>query len=255
MMEILRPNWPAPSNISAFFTTRVGGISSHPWNTNNLSYDVGDKFEFVLENWRLLTRKIDLPPNPQLLNQVHGTNIVIAECSGTIKIGDGSYSKKAGIVCSVTTADCIPALICNTQGSLVAAVHLGWRGLSAGIINSLVDILQVPAADLIVYLGPAISQENFEVGSEVREKFLLGSNETDTIEKINSCFIKKNKNGPDKNDKWKANLYELAKVYLNQNGIFDIYGGDFCTYNDSKRFYSYRRDGVTGRMASLIWFS
>lgn len=254
-MEIFRPNWPAPKNVFSFFTSRIGGVSSDPWKASNLSFNVGDKLESVQTNWKLLSKKISLPSSPQLLEQVHGINIVKADCNGSIKIGDGSYSDKAGIVCAVTTADCLPVLICNTQGSLVASVHMGWRGLSKGIISNLIKNLQVPAKDLIVHLGPAISQKNFEVGSEVRNIFLRECINIDIREKINLCFIKMNKNAADQNNKWKADLYNLAKIYFNEQGIFDIYGGDFCTYSDSEKFYSYRRDGITGRIASLIWFS
>ncbi len=254
-MEILKPNWPAPKNVFAFFTTRIGGVSSDPWSANNLSFNVGDKLESVQTNWELLSKKISLPSPPQLLEQIHGIDIVKAECNGSTKIGDGSYSDRAGIVCTITTADCLPVLICNTQGSLVASVHVGWRGLSAGIISNLIENLKVPAKDLMVYLGPAISQKNFEVGPEVREIFLRQCINVDIRKKINSCFLKIHKNKIDHNNKWKADLYNLAKIYFNEHGIFDIYGGNLCTYKDSERFYSYRRDRITGRMASLIWFS
>jgi len=254
-MEILKPNWPAPENISAFITTRKGGLSLSPWSSNNFSLSVGDNIKSVEKNWRLLSQEISLPSPPQLLDQVHGANIVQATCDGSTVIGDGSFTKKSRIVCSVITADCLPILICDVYGTLVASIHAGWRGLSAGIVTNLIKQLNVCPDDLMAYLGPAISQKNFEVGHEVKRAFLNGCHSIDLEKKVSSCFVRVKQKKVYQDEKWRASLYDLAKIHLNENNVFKIYGGDSCTYDDSERFYSYRRDGNTGRMASLIWFS
>ena len=254
-MEILKPNWPAPENISAFITTRKGGLSLSPWNSNNFGFNVGDNIKSVENNWRLLSQEVSLPSRPQLLDQVHGVNVVQATCDGSTIVGDGSFTKKSKIVCSVTTADCLPILICDVQGTLVASIHAGWRGLSAGIITNLIKQLNVNPDDLIVYIGPTISQKNFEVGHEVKKAFLNRCCSIALQEKVSSCFVRVKQKNFYQDEKWRANLYELAKIYFNENYVFKIYGGDLCTYDDYERFYSYRRDGNTGRMASLIWFS
>lgn len=258
-MDLIIPSWPAPANIAAAITTRNGGCSTSPWNSLNLAFHVGDSPALVEQNWQSVSEQLSLPSTPQLLNQVHGIDIVEVgdrkEVANVITpTADGCYTKIPGYVCAVMTADCLPILLCNTAGTEVAAVHAGWRGLAAGVVSNAVKQFCSPATDLMAYLGPAISQQNFEVGPEVRQAFLSSSSHEHVPHKINACFTQSDSEGGDsKSDRWMADLYGLARIALNQAGVSQIYGGDFCSYTDAEQFYSYRRDGQTGRMASLIW--
>ena len=259
-MEILKPDWPIPSNVCVAISTRCGGQSLRPWNSLNLAYHVGDKFESVAQNWQLLSKQLGLPSSPQLLNQIHGTVMVKAAGDGLVRTADGSYTNAPGHVCTVMTADCLPILLCNTEGTEVAAIHAGWRGLAAGIVRNAVRQFSSSSTDLMAYLGPAISQLHFEVGAEVRQAFLDNTFNDDSKDRgsknrIEGCFLKSGDEEKKQNEYWMADLYGLAKVALNLEGVTRIYGGNFCTYADSKQFYSYRREGQTGRMASLIWIS
>jgi polyphenol oxidase len=253
-MNILKPDWPAPVNVFSVITTRKNGVSLPPWNSLNLGFNTGDSVDSVKRNWRDLSKELNLPSAPQLLDQVHGAHAIKATCSAPAVIGDASFTDIAGIVCAVTTADCLPILICNTQGTIVSSIHAGWRGLSAGIVKNTIRQLAVSPGDLMAYLGPAISQKNFEVGVEVRQAFLSSASTPCIKEKFNTCFLRTTEEDENKTKKWMANLYGLARVILNEAGVTQIYGGDRCTYSDHLNFYSYRRDGNTGRMASLIWF-
>jgi polyphenol oxidase len=260
-MDLIIPSWPAPTNIAAAITTRNGGCSTSPWNSLNLAFHVGDSPKSVEQNWQSVSEQLNLPSKLQLLNQVHGIEIVeVGDHKGIANeitpIADGCYTKSADYVCAVMTADCLPILFCNPAGTEVAAVHAGWRGLAAGVVSSAVKQFCSPATDLMAYLGPAISQQNFEVGPEVRQAFLSSSSHKHVQYKINTCFTQSDSEGEvSKNGRWMADLYGLARVALYQAGVSQIYGGDFCSYADAERFYSYRRDGQTGRMASLIWIS
>ena len=254
-MEIITPDWPAPENIVAAITTREGGVSLAPWDTLNISFNTKDKHLSIEKNWQLLSKELNLPSLPQVLDQVHGIDIVRAHSGGSNVIGDGSFSDLPKTVCAVTTADCLPMLVCNIQGTLVCAVHAGWRGLSTGIVKNIIRQLAVLPSDLMVYLGPAISQKNFEVGFEVKNMFISSTSKPCLKEKFNSCFLRIEKKEENEVEKWQADLYGLAKMALNEVGIAKVYGGDFCTYGDPVRFYSHRRDGETGRRASLIWIS
>lgn len=261
-MEILIPDWPAPVTVQSAITTRIGGFSLKPWNSLNLAFHVGDDTQRVDQNWAQLTSQLKLPPSPQLLNQVHGTDLVEALCEGLVPTADGCFSHKQERACVVMTADCLPILLCNTAGTEVAAVHAGWRGLAAGIVSHAISCFSSPTNQLMAYLGPAISQKHFEVGAEVRQAFLSDSFHRNSKSKVTNCFSKpegdfhEGESRVDSSaDKWMADLYGLARIALNEAGVDQIYGGDFCTYEDTCRFYSYRRDGQTGRMASLIWIS
>lgn len=257
-MDLIVPSWPAPANIAAAITTRNGGCSTSPWNSLNLAFHVGDSPESVKQNWQSVSEQLNLPSTPQLLSQVHGIEIV--EVGGRKEIAneiapaaDGCYTKSPDYVCAVMTADCLPILLCNTAGTEVAAVHAGWRGLAAGVVSNAVKQFCSPSTDLMAYLGPAISQQNFEVGPEVRQAFLSSSSHEHVQYKINACFTPSDSEG--EADRWMADIYGLARIALYQVGVSQIYGGDFCSYADTEQFYSYRRDGQTGRMASLIWIS
>jgi YfiH family protein len=259
MTAFIIPSWPAPENVHAAISTRIGGQSVSPWGELNLAYHVGDNPKVVEKNWQLLSeqllsKKQPLPSSPQLLQQVHGTTIVDAVCNGSTPEADGCYTNRAGRVCSVMTADCLPLLICNRAGTEIAAVHAGWRGLAAGIIGQAIKRFDASPAELMVYLGPAISQSHFEVGVEVLEAFLAHtfvdkSSQQHMFSNIEKSFIKKDE------AHWQANIYGLATMALQELGVTSVYGGDYCTYADAQQFYSYRRDGQTGRMASLIWIS
>lgn len=247
-MTVLIPDWPAPDKIHAAISSRKGGRSVSPWDELNLAFHVGDEASVVAKNWQILSEQLRLSVPPQLLRQVHGTSIVLADTDGVIRTADGCYANRAGPVCTVMTADCLPLLICNMKGTEVAAIHAGWRGLASGIIDKAIKQFAAHASELMVYLGPAISQPNFEVGCDVVDAFLASCHPS-MHRQIRDCFVRTD------DVHWKADLYRLAKIALNSAGVSQVYGGDFCTYDDAEHFYSYRRDGQTGRMASLIWIS
>jgi len=240
-MDFIKPNWPAPKNIKAFTTTRETGVSDKSYASFNLAAHVDDNLLHVKKNRQLLFEALNLPSEPVWLEQVHGVQIINADHADKSPQADASFSTEKNNVCVVMTADCLPLLICNRQGTKVAAAHAGWRGLQAGVIEASIEALAENKQDILVWLGPAIGPEVFEVGDEVRQKFI------DEMPETISAFTA-NKPGH-----WLADIYQLAKIRLQNIGISEIYGGDFCTYTDQQRFYSYRRDGATGRMASLIW--
>lgn len=240
----ITPEWPAPPSVKALATTRQGGYSRSRWEGLNLAQHVGDDPQTVARNRALFTRAARLPNAPLWLNQVHGTTVVRATASATEPTeADGIIADEPGKVCAILTADCVPVLLCDRFGTRVAAAHAGWRGLAAGIIEATVEKLGICANDLLAWLGPAISARHFEVGEEVREIF-LGEDRQAT-----AAF------SPARENHWWADLYCLAQQRLAALGVDAIYGGDFCTYHDARRFYSFRRDGITGRMASVIWLS
>ena len=241
MPEILLPDWPAPASIHACTTLRQGGVSEPPYDSWNLAGHVGDDPEHVRQNRSLLRKYLQLPAEPSWLEQVHGTQVVDLAGAGGEAVADGSYTAQPGRVCVVLTADCLPVLICNSEGTEVSAAHAGWRGLAAGVIESALDCFQSPDSDLLVWLGPAIGPEAFEVGAEVRAAFVHD------LPEAASAFR------PRPENKWMADLYRLARLRLSRRGIERVYGGGYCTFQDSERFYSYRRAARTGRMASLIW--
>jgi polyphenol oxidase len=241
-MHYLFPTWPAPSSVKACTTLRFGGYSPPPFDSFNFK-NQPDIADTVIANRKLLMNELQLPQQPTWLKQVHGTKVVQADQISPLDIpeADASYTCTPGVVCSILTADCIPVLVCNQQGTKVAAIHAGWRGLSAGVIEATINKLQ-PAEDLIAWLGPAIGPKFFEVGEEVRREFMQSDSQATLAFK------------PHSDHTWLADIYMLAKQRLNSCGVTRIFGGEFCTYSDPTRFYSYRRDqGKTGGMASLIW--
>ena len=241
MANTLLPAWPAPPNVRALQTLRNDGFSQAPWNSFNLGDHVGDAVEHIGANRAELRRQ--LPREPLWLKQVHGVVAVNAENSPNFVTADASFARASGYVCAVMTADCLPILLCDQAGSVVAAAHAGWRGLLDGVIEQTVAGMGVPPATLIAWLGPAIGPTCFEVGDEVRAAFVSKSAEAA------SAFVALGQG------KWLADIYQLARQRLNGLGVFDISGGDACTVSEPKRYFSYRRDGVTGRMASLIWLA
>ena len=234
------PDWRAPSWVKAVSTTRDGGVSGGVYASLNLAEHVGDDGYAVAENRRRLREALALPTEPVWLQQVHGRAVVMADTAATGAAGDAAVSRAAGHVCAVMTADCLPLLLCDRAGTAVAAAHAGWRGLADGVIEATVAALGVPANSLIAWLGPAIGPQAFEVGDDVRAAFIAH----DAI--ATAAF-------QPHGDRWHANLYRLAHQRLAALGVAEIHGGDLCTYTDSTRFFSYRRDGATGRMATLIW--
>lgn len=228
--EFIVPDWPAPANVRALATTRAHG-------------NLADHVEF--QNSAVAARRRELrahlPAGPLWLKQVHGVRCVVAEESDAGVEADAALSRAAGTVCAVLTADCLPILLCDDAGTVVAAVHAGWRGLAAGVVESTVSAMAVPGERLMAWLGPAIGPYAFEVGEDVVAAF------THADEEAGAAFVAR----PD--GKWLCDLYALARIRLRRLGIGRIFGGGFCTFTDAERFYSYRRERDTGRMASLIW--
>jgi polyphenol oxidase len=240
-LSFIEPDWPAPSNVRAVATTRTGGASVAAFAGLNLGAHVGDDAGSVAENRRRVRAVLALPREPVWLNQVHGTTVVEAVAHEAPPTADASFSRTAGQVCVVLTADCLPVLFCDRDGTRVAAAHAGWRGLAGGVLNSAVRALETPPQRLLAWLGPAIEQEAFEVGAEVREQFLSMAADNAQAFAINA------------RGRWQADLYQLARRQLEQLGVGHVYGGSFRCYADRDRFFSYRRDGVTGRMATMVW--
>jgi YfiH family protein len=245
------PHWPAPSNVKACMTTRLGGVSAGPYSSLNLGDHVGDDSQNVALNRQRLSALLDLPSPPVWLNQVHGTGIVELPLGGSpsspdagdIPRSDGSFSRQIHQVCTVMTADCLPVLLCDTQGTVVAAAHAGWRGLAAGVLENTIQAMAVAPKSLLAWLGPAIGPDAFEVGHDVVTAF------TETQPEARNAFR------PISADHWLADIYALARLRLRQAGVTQLSGGGYCTYRESQRFYSYRRDKITGRMAALIWLA
>lgn len=235
----LIPDWPAPANVRACVSTRAGGVSQAPFDSFNLGDHVGDEPAAVAENRRRLEQAQGC--RPAWLSQVHGIEVVEADPS-RVATADASWSATPGIACAVLTADCLPALFCDRAGTRVAAAHAGWRGLAGGVLEATLDKLAVPAGEVLVWLGPAIGPQAFEVGPEVREAFLADHADAAV------AFVPSVNAG-----RYMADIYQLARIRLAARGVTAVYGGGLCTFSDTERFYSYRRNPRTGRQASLVW--
>ena len=253
-IDVITPQWPAPANVGAAITLRSGGCSRAPFDQSNLALHVQDQPQDVFANRRSLVQSLSLPAQPLWLDQVHGTDIVyvsevyVPEAVDTAR-ADGSYSDQAGAACVVLTADCLPVLFCDRAGTQVAAAHAGWRGLCGGILRKTVATFKQSPEQLLAYLGPAIGPQVFEVGGEVLQAFLDQAQNPQQQQAINAAFsAQRSAEG-----KYLADLYALARAELQASGVRQIYGGDYCSYSDSERFYSYRRAPKTGRNGSLIW--
>lgn len=243
MSELIFPDWPQPKNVLSCSTTRIGGVSLPPFDSLNLGSHVGDEPEAVRENRSRLLSLANLPQHPLWLEQVHGTKVL--HLNGNAfenRQADAVYTNQAGQVCAIMTADCLPVLFCSKDGKEVAAAHAGWRGLCDGILENTVAQFTKPTNEIMAWFGPAIGPKKFEVGAEVRQAFINQSSDLDL------GFIAQG-------DKFLADIYLLARIKLQAIGISSIYGGSFCTVSDEYRFFSYRRAGITGRMASLIWIN
>lgn len=240
-MSWLEADWPAPDCIRAGITLRQGGVSKPPYDSFNLATHVGDEPTKVNQNRAILNESLNLSGEPQWLEQVHSTKAVILPNEVAIPKADASYTTDKNIVCAVMTADCLPLLITDKHGSCVAAIHAGWRGLCDGIVEATIKKLPVESETLMVWLGPAIGADVYEVGKEVYDAF------TKDHEEAKQAFTATSEGH------WLFDIYGLARLRLSKMGITQIYGSDHCTLSEEDKFFSYRRDDVTGRMASLIW--
>jgi YfiH family protein len=237
--HLIIPNWHAPPNVHALQTTRIGGFSRAPYDSLNLGSHVADAPLDVARN-RILLNTL-MPSEPVWLEQVHGMVVANADSASCLPQADACIATHRSAVCVVMTADCLPVLLCDQQGTVVGAVHAGWKGLAAGVIEATVQAMNAPPQNLMAWLGPAISQDAFEVGAEVREVFITADPQA------SAAFVA----GQD--GKWLADIYALARLRLNALGITKIFGGDYCTYLEADKFFSYRRDGTTGRTGTFIW--
>lgn len=237
----IRPEWPAPPNVRAAVTTRDGGVSVGAYSSLNLGTHVGDIAEAVLENRRRVRDALGLRAEPVWLNQVHGTHVIAVGEHDEPPTADASFAIAPGPACVVLTADCLPVIFCDDAGTRVAAAHAGWRGLADGVLAATVGALGVPPANVLAWLGPAIEQSAFEVGDEVRARFVEANPSTA------ESFVRNER------DRWQADLYALARFELQRLGLSRVYGGGYRCFEDRARFFSYRRDGVTGRMGTFVW--
>ncbi len=246
----ITPDWPAPARVRALITTRSGGASAAPYASLNLGDHVGDDPLKVSQNRTLL--RAHIPAEPKWLKQVHGIAVADADKCLIGAEADASVAHHAGNVCAVLTADCLPVLLTDTTGTVVGAAHAGWRSLLNGVVEATVAAMHVPASSVIAYLGPAIGSQAFEVGEEVRAAFIAAQPEA-----ANAFILSKiqheTRNTQLETQRWLADIYQLARLRLQRHGVAGVYGGGLCTFTDAARFFSYRRDGVTGRMASLVW--
>jgi polyphenol oxidase len=248
LSSFILPNWPAPANVHAMQTNRNGGCSHAPYDSFNFGLHVKDNPIQVAQNRQMLSDY--LPSEPVWLNQTHSIHVVDAANTTCAPDADASFSTKKNVVCVIMTADCLPVLLCDKAGTIVIAVHAGWRGLCDGALEASIDAAcraaQIKPDDLMAWLGPAIGPNAFEVGAEVRAQFMAQDGQAETAFKPHG-------------NKYLCNIYQIATQRLNNLGITQIYGGgiesDFCTFTQKEQFFSYRRDGETGRMATLIWLA
>ena len=240
-LEWIEPDWPVPARVRVLSTLRAGGCSLGHYASLNLAAHVGDDPECVGENRRRLREAAGLPGEPLWLEQVHGTAVALHDGGAGVPRADAAIATSAGRVCAVLTADCLPVVLADRAGSRIGVAHAGWRGLVGGVVEATIAALRCPVGELIAWLGPAIGPAAFEVGPEVREAF------TTRLPSLAECFVA-NARG-----RLQADLYGLARRQLAAAGVNAVYGGDWCTASDPRRFFSFRRDGTTGRMATLAW--
>lgn len=240
----LEADWPAPPGVRVISTFRGDdslGVSRGPWSSLNLGDHVGDDPAAVAENRRRLRDAAGLASEPRWLDQVHGTQVADLDSGGPVAPADAAITRRNEVVCAILTADCLPIVFATESGDAIAAAHAGWRGLAAGVIESTVRSLAAPPQSLMVWLGPAISLEHFEVGGEVREVFIRHDLQAGKAFQLNA------------RGRFMADLGALARQRLKSLGVERVYGGGECTYARADRYFSYRRDGPTGRQATLIW--
>jgi YfiH family protein len=236
------PQWPVPGQVRALATTRAGGSSNDPYSSFNIGMAVGDEPAAVAAN-RAVLRSF-LPAEPCWLKQVHGTRVI--EAGGDQRDApaeaDASVTRAPGVVLAIQSADCLPVLLAEREGRIIAAAHAGWRGLCDGVIENAVRSMGVPGGSIVAWLGPAIGSVSYEVGEDVYRAFV------DQDEEAEAAFVARLSPG-----KYLMDLYALARQRLARLGVADVHGGGYCTLRESGRFFSYRRDGQTGRMATLLW--
>ena len=242
MIETIQPGWDAPRGISACCTTRPAGVSAAPFDSFNLALHVGDDESLVRQNRDLLRQSLSLPAEPCWLNQTHGVQVATLEQDATRDV-DAAVTRRRGTVAVVMTADCLPILLCNRNGDEVAAVHAGWRGLQAGVIQATLASMKSAYNQLLAWVGPGISQSCFEVGEEVRTAFI------DSMPAAADCF------SANRQGHFLCDLAGLARLVLTAQGVNSVTLDPHCSYRDTELLYSYRREAVTGRMASLIWIN
>ncbi|WP_323754719.1 peptidoglycan editing factor PgeF [Marinobacter sp.] len=244
--DLLRPDWSVSAQVRALSTTRKGGVSQSPWQSLNLGGHVGDNSADVARNRQRLASVMGIESGQiGWLNQVHGTRAVeltsnnLNDCPDA----DASFTRERGVVCAILTADCLPVMLADRSGAVVGAAHAGWRSLCGGVLENLIEAMAVEQSELVAWFGPSIGPANFEVGPEVQAAFVEQQAESA------SAFCTQGA----RPGHFIADIYELARLRLTRAGVTDIHGGGLCTVGDSERFYSYRRDGQTGRMATLVW--
>lgn len=240
-LEVLRPEWPAPACVRGLSTTRLGGASTGAYSSLNLGEHVGDSPEHVRENRRRLQQMLG-STQARWLKQVHGTHVARLDGDAVAEAADAAVTATAGEGCVVMTADCLPVLFCDRSGTRAAAAHAGWRGLAAGVLEATVTAMGAAPDTLLAWLGPAIGPQSYEVGDDVRGAFMVQGPEAA------AAFRPGRMRG-----KWWCDLYLLARQRLAMAGVGAVYGGGYCTYAERDRFFSFRRDGECGRMATLIW--
>lgn len=244
-MKWIEPDWPAPARVRALSTTRDGGVSDGVFSGLNLGAHVGDLPARVEANRARLQQAAAIPGPLNWLNQVHGTVVHgVSSDYGCAPDADAACARQGEQACIVMTADCLPVLFCDRAGSVVAAAHAGWRGLQGGVLEASIAAMGCEPGEILAWLGPAIGPTAFEVGGEVRDAFMAEQADAAT------AFVPSPNEG-----KWLADIYRLARLRLARAGVSAVYGGEYCTFSDSEQFYSYRRDGQTGRMASIIWLT
>lgn len=245
---LIEADWVAPPGIRAVVTQRGGGLSAAPFCSLNLGDHVGDNPVVVRRNRERLALALGISRQPQWLRQVHGIAVVDARADGVVREGDAVWTDEAGIVCAVLTADCLPVVLAAEDGSELAVAHCGWRGLAAGVLSSSVARFSVLPRRIRAWLGPAIGPAAFEVGDEVRQAF-LAAQDAAWHRHIDAAFVPI----AYQPGKFLADIYALARIFLQALGVEDVSGGGRCTVTERDLFFSYRRDGVTGRMATLAW--
>lgn len=272
-VAIVKPNWPAPTHIIAGTTLRSGGVSHAPYHSLNLATHVDDLLDNVMRNRARLEYAVrqlnplqadtteQSPLSWQWLNQTHSSCVIALPESNHLalkKPNDAAISRQANTVCAVLTADCLPILVTDREGSQVAAIHAGWRGLCGGVVANTINALQKnsPTAqpELIAWLGPCIRQSHYEVGGDMRKTVLAAELYANNPMRAALAFeaVEEEKNSP---NKYRADLASLAKIALNSAGVFEIYDSELCTVEQDNQFFSYRRDGRTGRIASFIFIA
>lgn len=241
-MQIITPDWPKPlKRIHAFTTTRIGGFSNHPFDSFNLGCHVGDDKEKVQANRALLRQRYQLPQKPLWLQQTHSNQVVQADQIQGISRADAAFTAAPNTICAVLTADCIPILITNQYETEVAAIHVGWKGMVQGIIENTLHAMSSLTQQLFAWIGPAISANAYIVKSDVKDVLIK------TIPQSNQAIK------PVQKGSWQVNLPSIATLKLKTAGVRHVSCSGHCTLSNKKLFYSYRRDGMTGRMATLIW--